>query len=133
MLGGVPRAAHRVLSTALACRELALRRGAVPAIPRCLTFPPLLEPIEALSLTLRRQLINNALTLISQTLTPIRGRLTVVCDAVALIGDAVALIGDAVALIGDLLALIGHPLTLVHDLPRQSQISVLTILLAHAA
>jgi hypothetical protein len=125
-LRGLPRVARDELSLALAVGDVAQGGGVRPATSRLLTELPLLEPAEAVSLSLRRLPLSGLLALIGPPFAPIRGVFAVVGGRLSLIRDPVALIRDPVALIRGHLALIRYPLTLVgHSLIRR-RLSALT-------
>jgi hypothetical protein len=114
-LCGLARVTCSALSVALAVGELALGRGLLPATSGLLAQLSLLEPAEARSLSLRRALLSDLLTLISYTVALIRDPFTVVGSSLSLVRDPVALVRDPVALVRDPVALVRDPVALVRD------------------
>jgi hypothetical protein len=131
--GGLPGTICCVQSEALAFGRPALVSGLLSARSRCVASLALLEPTQALALSLRLLLVSCLLTLISRGLALIRdlftvvgGSLSLIRDPFALIRDPFALIRDPFALIRGLLAHVGHPLALVGHPLGHRRISLLT-------
>jgi hypothetical protein len=124
--GSFPSAICCALTGAVPLGGPALVRSLLSAISRFLTSLPLLDPIDALSRSLRLLLVRALLTLISQALALVRDVFTVVGSSLSRIRDQFALICDPIALIRGLLALSRHPVARVGRPLAQRRFSLLT-------
>jgi hypothetical protein len=117
----------------LSLGDLALGRGLVSAITRCLTCLLLLEPTQARPLSLGLLLLTGLLALIRQPLALIRDLFAPVGGPLAVIRDPLALVRDPVTLIRGVRATIRHPLALIGDLCSYPWLSLLPTSLAAQA